>query len=306
MGGRLRFSQLMRASFLDPNHDTGLFLYHLHVLRRAGAIQGKDGAYRITEQGLEIAKTLSLLAPPSEERGEGMQSQIVEDIPWESLRIPLPRIDMEPTAGEFLLKKGSVIGIVGPGRVDLVDVLDAPQGGLPATRYPSEKPVLTRKYAMPEGELYAFGLQRLTGTARIGREECVEYTKTFHDSDGILLAKIIQWFTKRRNGIYLRKQVSMDLENDKPVFESNDEILATPLPLRDFPRRDAADGVYLLRIDGREETAIKLVSETQSPPRRWEDYVTDMDLSLGRMYFQTEGDKISEWELAEIYMAEKM
>jgi hypothetical protein len=50
---------------------------------------------------------------------------------------------------------GSVIGGVGPGRMDLLDVVGIDERGLPVTRSPSQRPVLMKKYAMPEEELYA-------------------------------------------------------------------------------------------------------------------------------------------------------
>lgn len=47
----LRFSDVMRACGLDPNHDTGPFFYHLSLLTDAGLVEKKDSEYRLTDLG---------------------------------------------------------------------------------------------------------------------------------------------------------------------------------------------------------------------------------------------------------------
>ena len=307
-----RFSELMRLSQLDPNNDTGLFLYHVNRLSRAGVIQVEKGCYQITEKGQAIAKRLSLLTQESINRGGLMevQDEPYSQIDWQAYRTPLPKIEIEPADEEFRLKTGSVIGGVGPGRTDLLDVVDIDSKGLPCTRFPSQSPVLMKKYAMPEGELYAFALQRFTGVTRIGGEMCVEGTKTFHDPDGVMLAKTIQWLTRRETGIYLKRQVSIDLHNNKPASTQESELLYTPLPIIDHPSKTIAQGTYRIRINDRRELALKLVSET-GHDRKWEDYPTNTDLSVGKMYIleETAARKQQDranWELAEIYTAQKI
>ena len=65
-----------------------------------------------------------------------------------------------------------------------------------------------------------------------------------------------------------------------------------------------------MRINGRQELALKLLSETDHK-RRWEDYPTNTDLSVGKMYIPeetaiTEGKSGGNWELAEIYIAQNI
>ncbi len=306
-----RFSDLMRASKLDPNNDTGLFLYHLHRLRQGGVVTGDKGYYTITQKGRDIAGRLRLLTHANNNR-DGLMEMKQDSFPpidWQAHRTPLPRIQIEPVDEEFRLKPGSVIGGVGPGRLDLLDVLAIDDEGLPITRFPSEGSMLMSKYAMPEEELYAFALQRFTGVTKIGEEKCVESTRTFHDPDGVILAKTIQWLARRDSGIYLKKQVSIDLHNNKPVSTQETEVLYTALPVTDHPSKAVAQGTCRVQVNGRQELALRLLSETNHD-RKWEDYPTNTDLSIGKMYIPEETarprKRNQDCELAEIYIAQKL
>ena len=120
-----RFSDLMRGSQLDPNSDTGLFLYHIHRLSRVGAIQGVNGSYRISATSRAMMDRLTLLTQTNHGVDDKMNlDEISSEINWEAYRTSLPKIKIDSTDEEFKLRKGSVIGGVGPGRLDLLDVVD--------------------------------------------------------------------------------------------------------------------------------------------------------------------------------------
>jgi hypothetical protein len=54
-GTSMVFSDVMRGCGLDPNHDTGPFLYHLSILSEAGIVEKKRSKYRLTSFGDTIA-----------------------------------------------------------------------------------------------------------------------------------------------------------------------------------------------------------------------------------------------------------
>lgn len=57
----LRFSDLMEASGLSPNHDTGQFNYHLNELIERNIITKADNKYHLTQFGFKIGKILEIL-----------------------------------------------------------------------------------------------------------------------------------------------------------------------------------------------------------------------------------------------------
>jgi len=57
--GTLGFSEIMRASRLNPNYDTGPFVYHLSSLIDLNIIEKCDGGYELTEFGGKIAEFIS-------------------------------------------------------------------------------------------------------------------------------------------------------------------------------------------------------------------------------------------------------
>lgn len=57
----LRFSELMQASGLNPNSDTGQFNYHLGELTRRNIIMKADNVYLLTQFGFKVAKLLDML-----------------------------------------------------------------------------------------------------------------------------------------------------------------------------------------------------------------------------------------------------
>jgi len=54
----LRFSELMEASGLDPNFDTGQFWYHLSELTKKGIIVKDGDRYGLTQFGFKLSKIL--------------------------------------------------------------------------------------------------------------------------------------------------------------------------------------------------------------------------------------------------------
>ncbi len=68
-GGK-SFSDLMRSVSMDPEHDTGPFLYHMHRLEEVGLVRGKDGVYSLTASGLEVAEALTVIRRVLGEDGE--------------------------------------------------------------------------------------------------------------------------------------------------------------------------------------------------------------------------------------------
>ena len=57
----LRFSELMKASGLDPNFDTGQFMYHLSELMSRNIILKEEDGYKLTQFGFKIAKIMKTL-----------------------------------------------------------------------------------------------------------------------------------------------------------------------------------------------------------------------------------------------------
>jgi len=57
----LRFSELMEASGLDPNSDTGQFQYHLNELVRRDIILRAENGYDLTKFGFKLSKLLDTI-----------------------------------------------------------------------------------------------------------------------------------------------------------------------------------------------------------------------------------------------------
>jgi len=57
----LKFSELMEASGLDPNFDTGQFWYHISELMKRGIIIKNDDRYELSQFGFKLAKILDTL-----------------------------------------------------------------------------------------------------------------------------------------------------------------------------------------------------------------------------------------------------
>ncbi len=57
----LRFSDLMQASGLNPNYDTGQFNYHLNDLIERNIIMKDGNRYRLTQFGFKLAKLLQTM-----------------------------------------------------------------------------------------------------------------------------------------------------------------------------------------------------------------------------------------------------
>jgi len=57
----LRYSDLMEASGLNPNYDTGQFHYHLGELMKRNIIMKADNAYRLTKFGFKLSKLLGTI-----------------------------------------------------------------------------------------------------------------------------------------------------------------------------------------------------------------------------------------------------
>ena len=71
----LKFSELMEASGLDPNFDTGQFWYHLSGLIKRGLVIRDEDHYRLSQFGFKLSKILDILERECsflfEERKEG-------------------------------------------------------------------------------------------------------------------------------------------------------------------------------------------------------------------------------------------
>ena len=57
----LRFTELMKASGLNPNFDTGQFTYHLSELMNRGIVLKEQEKYRLTKFGFKLARILSMV-----------------------------------------------------------------------------------------------------------------------------------------------------------------------------------------------------------------------------------------------------
>ena len=57
----LRYSELMEASGLDPNYDTGQFHYHLGELMKRDIIVKVENEYHLTQFGYKLSKLLGML-----------------------------------------------------------------------------------------------------------------------------------------------------------------------------------------------------------------------------------------------------
>lgn len=57
----LRFSDLMEASGLNPNHDTGQFHYHLNELSRRNIVAKTGNKYCLTQFGFKISRLLEAM-----------------------------------------------------------------------------------------------------------------------------------------------------------------------------------------------------------------------------------------------------
>jgi len=63
------FSDLMRSVAMDPEHDTGPFLYHIHRLETLALLSSKDARYSLTARGEEICRHLMLITQAIEPEG---------------------------------------------------------------------------------------------------------------------------------------------------------------------------------------------------------------------------------------------
>ena len=59
--GEKSFSDLMRSISMDPEHDTGPFLYHMHRLEGVGLVLSNAGKYSLTSSGVEASEALILV-----------------------------------------------------------------------------------------------------------------------------------------------------------------------------------------------------------------------------------------------------
>jgi hypothetical protein len=62
--GQRAFSNLMLDCGLDPNSETGLFLYHLSKLVEGGFVEKGDGKYGLTQRGESTSRLLRSLPQP--------------------------------------------------------------------------------------------------------------------------------------------------------------------------------------------------------------------------------------------------
>lgn len=81
--GALKFSQLMKASGLNPNFDTGQFMYHLSELMKRKIILKEQDRYELTQFGFKLAKILSTVERECsflfKERKQGGEGRVKED-----------------------------------------------------------------------------------------------------------------------------------------------------------------------------------------------------------------------------------
>ena len=81
--GALKFSQLMKASGLNPNFDTGQFMYHLSELMKRKIILKEQERYKLTQFGFKLAKILSTVERECsflfKERKQGGEGKVKED-----------------------------------------------------------------------------------------------------------------------------------------------------------------------------------------------------------------------------------
>lgn len=84
-GGPISFTEVMRASGLDPNFDTGPFTYHLSVLLDSQIVEKADNKYQLTSFGNTTANIIGSLERESKfllkidevsEGGERMSGKI--------------------------------------------------------------------------------------------------------------------------------------------------------------------------------------------------------------------------------------
>jgi ribosomal protein S18 acetylase RimI-like enzyme len=66
--GDKTFSDLMRSVSMDPEHQTGPFLYHVHRLEGAGLLKTLEGRYYLTKLGQEVAEDLGIVRHVLENR----------------------------------------------------------------------------------------------------------------------------------------------------------------------------------------------------------------------------------------------
>ena len=91
----LKFSELMQASGLDPNFDTGHFGYHLSELMKRGVLAKKNHKYQLSKYGLKLSKILdtvqrersSLLEEPKKESEEKMNEGFYSEF-WQKHWLP--------------------------------------------------------------------------------------------------------------------------------------------------------------------------------------------------------------------------
>jgi len=79
----LKFSELMEASGLDPNFDTGQFWYHLLELIKRGLVIRDEDRYRLSQFGFKLSRILDILEREcsflSEKRKEGGEPKLEDN-----------------------------------------------------------------------------------------------------------------------------------------------------------------------------------------------------------------------------------
>jgi predicted transcriptional regulator len=59
--GEKSFSDLMRSVSMDPEHDTGPFLFHVHKLEEMGLVASKNGCYSLAGKGRQVSENISFV-----------------------------------------------------------------------------------------------------------------------------------------------------------------------------------------------------------------------------------------------------
>jgi len=90
----LRFSELMEASGLNPNFDTGQFQYHLGELMKRDIILKAENEYHLTQFGFKLSKLLDIMEREcaflllgAERRGGGMDPECAPHEPPFRIRL---------------------------------------------------------------------------------------------------------------------------------------------------------------------------------------------------------------------------
>jgi len=98
--GERSFSDLMRSVSMDPEHDTGPFLFHIHKLEEMGLVAGKNGRYSLVGRGEEVSENISFV---------GKRLKGVEEVSVKGLEIDLESV--EPRIGDGWVRINKDISI---------------------------------------------------------------------------------------------------------------------------------------------------------------------------------------------------